>query len=258
MKLYVKYLSILLRSQMQYKSSFVLTLIGQFLVSFTAFLGITFMFARFPSVEGFTFPEVLLCFSVVLTSFSLAECFFRGFDLFPTILSNGEFDRILVRPRNEIAQVLASRVDFSRLGRLLQALVMFAYAIPASGVAWTSVRILVLFFMLAGGLVVFSGLFILYAGLCFFTLEGLEFMNILTDGAREFGRYPFSVYGDGVLKFLTYGVPIALFQYYPLLYLLGKSNNALYVALPVIGMLFIVPCLLFWRFGISHYKSTGS
>lgn len=258
MKLYLKYASIILRSQMQYKASFIMSAIGQFLVSFTAFLGVYFMFSRFNSVSGFTFSEVLLCFAVILTSFSLAECFVRGFDTFSGIISNGEFDRIMVRPRNEILQVLASRIEFSRIGRLLQALVMFAYAIPASEVEWTFDKIVTLIFMLAGGFIVFSGLFIIYASLCFFTIEGLEFMNIFTDGGREFGRYPFSVYGEGVLKFLTYVIPLALFQYYPFLYLIGKSNTIYYMFLPLIGMLFIIPCLIFWRVGVRHYKSTGS
>ena len=135
---------------------------------------------------------------------------------------------------------------------------MFAYAIPSSRVDWTFDKILTLIFMLAGGLIVFSGLFIIYASLCFFTIEGLEFMNIFTDGGREFGRYPFSVYGEGVLKFLTYVIPLALFQYYPFLYLIGKSDNTYYMFLPLVGMLFIIPCLVFWRIGVRHYKSTGS
>ena len=50
-------------------------------------------------------------------------------------------------------------------------------------------------------------------------------MNVLTDGGREFGTYPYSIYGDGILKFLTYVIPLALFQYYPLLYLLDKKRT---------------------------------
>ena len=45
----------------------------------------------------------------------------------------------------------------------------------------------------------------------------------------ENGTYPYSIYGDGILKFLTYVIPLALFQYYPLLYLLGKKRTFLYV-----------------------------
>lgn len=258
MKLYLKYASIILRCQLQYKVSFLMSTIGQFLVAFSTFLSVYFMFNRFGSVNGFTYTEVLLCFAIMLTSFSLAECFVRGFDAFSGIISNGEFDRIMVRPRNEIFQVLASRIEFSRIGRLFQAIALFMYAIPKSGVLWSVDKIITLALMLLGGLFVFSGLFIIYATLCFFTTEGLEFMNIFTDGTREFGKYPLSIYGEGILKFLTYVVPVALFQYYPFLYLIGRTDNILYMLAPVAGIAFIVPCLIFWKIGVRHYKSTGS
>ena len=105
-KLYCRYISINLRSMMQYKTSFFLSMTGQFLVSFNVFLGIFFMFQRFSQVEDFTYRQVLLCYSLVLMEFSLAEMFARGFDAFSGMVRRGEFDRILVRPQGEILQVL--------------------------------------------------------------------------------------------------------------------------------------------------------
>ncbi|HAN20637.1 MAG: hypothetical protein A2Y15_06520 [Clostridiales bacterium GWF2_36_10] len=258
MKLYLKFFIIHLKSQMQYKTSFFLLFIGQFLTSFSVFLGVYFMFERFNNVEGFTFAEVLLCFSIVLMAFSIAECFARGFDTFTTIISNGEFDRIMVRPQNEILLVLASKIDLSRIGRFLQALIVLAYTIPASGISWSWDKILLLIIMVTSGSIIFSGLFVIYASICFYTTQGLEFMNIFTDGGREFGRYPFSIYGKEILRFFTFVIPLALFQYYPFLYLIEKSNNIFYFLFPLVGCIFILPCLLFWKTGVKHYKSTGS
>jgi len=256
--LYLKFFAMHLKSQMQYKVSFFLTTTGQFLVSFTAFLGISFMFSRFSDVEGFTYQQTLLCFAVVLMAFSLAEMLGRGFDVFPRMLGNGEFDRALVRPRSVIFQVLISKMDFSRIGRLFQALIMFCYALPRSGVLWTADKIFTLCLMVICGSLIFFALFIVYAAFSFFTVEGLEFMNVFTDGGREFGRYPFSIYGDGILKFLTYVIPLALFQYYPLLYLLDIEKNALYMFTPLFGLLFLLPAYAFFRIGLRRYKSTGS
>jgi ABC-2 type transport system permease protein len=258
MKLYLRYFSIHLRSAMQYKVSFFLVAVGQFLVSFNIFLGIYFMYQRFPKVKGFTFSEVLLCFSIVLIQFSLAECFVRGFDTFSSTISNGEFDRIMVRPRNEILQVLGSKIEFARLGRMLQAIIMFIYGVYKSDVVWTIDKILTVVFMIFGGTMVFTGIFVIYASLCFFTLEGLEFMNIFIDGAREFGRYPLSIYGKRLLQFCTFVIPYALMQYYPLLYLLDRNAKPWYIFLPLLASLFVLPCYLFWKFGVRHYKSTGS
>ncbi|HEX3075603.1 MAG TPA: ABC-2 family transporter protein, partial [Lachnospiraceae bacterium] len=88
-----------------------------------------------------------------MTSYSLAELFYRGFDLFPTIISNGEFDRVMVRPRSPILQVLGSKIEFTRIGRLLQSFVMFTYAIPASGINFGFDKIFLLAFMIFGGTV---------------------------------------------------------------------------------------------------------
>jgi ABC-2 type transport system permease protein len=258
MKLYLKYLGIHIRSIMQYKTSFLFTTLGQFLVSFNLFLGMMFMFQRFSAVEGFQYSECLMCFAIVLLAFSIAESFFRGFDTFASMIGNGEFDRILLRPKGLVFQVISSKLELTRIGRILQAIVMFVYAVYTSNIQWTIDKIMTVILMIVGGVVVFASLFLLYAALCFFTLEGLEVMNILTDGAREYGKYPVNVYGKNVLKICTYIVPFALFQYYPFLYLCGKSDKIYYMFLPILGCGFAVPCYLLWRLGVKHYKSTGS
>lgn len=256
--LYGHYVSINVKSMMQYKTSFFLTAAGQFFVSFNVLIGVYFMFQRFPSVKGFTYSEVLLCFSIMLLEFSLAEMYARGFDAFSGIVKSGSFDQVLVRPRSEILQVLGSKFELTRFGRMLQAVAMFIYAVGHCDVQWSPAKILTVVFMLIGGIAVFTGLFLIYATFCFFTLDGLEFMNIFTDGAREFGRYPIGVYGEKVLLFTTFLIPYALIQYYPLLFILERGAHRFYMFLPLLAVLFLVPCHLFWRFGVSRYQSSGS
>lgn len=258
MKLYLRYFSIHIKSIMQYKTSFLLTSIGQFLVSFNVFLGVYFMLHRFYKIKGYSFSEVLLCFSILLMGYTLAECFARGFDTFSSTISNGDFDRIMVRPRNVMLQVLGSKIEFTRVGRMLQAIVMFIYGIHNSKLDWNFAKIMTLIFMILGGTVLFTGIFIIYAAFCFFTIEGLEFMNIFIDGAREFGKYPVNIYGKRILQIATFIIPYALIQYYPLLYILDKNAKSWYMFLPLLAVLFIIPCYLFWKMGIKHYKSTGS
>ena len=258
MKLYFNLIILHLKSMMQYKASFFLTTFGQFIASFTSFFGLYFIFSRVSAVDDFTYGQVILCFAVVMASFSLGEMLGAGFAVFPRMLGNGEFDRALVRPRSIILQVLVPKTDFTRLGILAQAVIVLCYAIPNSGIVWTSDKILTLCLMILCGSALFFGLFLVYAACSFFTVEGLEFLHILTYGARQFGRYPFSVYGDGILKFLTYVIPLALFQYYPLLYLLGREQSTFFMLTPLLGSLFLIPCFAFFRFGLSRYKSTGS
>lgn len=256
--LYRHYVSMNVRSVMQYKTSFLLSVTGQFLVSFNVFLGIFFMFQRFSKVDGFSYSEVLLCYGIVLLEFSLAEMFARGFDEFSGMVRKAEFDRILVRPRNEILQVLGSKFELTRIGRMLQAVVMFGYGIWKSEVSWNFSRVVTVLFMLMGGTAVFTGLFLIYAALCFFTLDGLEFMNVFTDGAREYGKYPVGIYGEKLLLFSTFVIPYALVQYYPLLYVLGRRPEKILIFLPLFACAFLLPALLLWKYGVRHYKSSGS
>lgn len=258
MKLYSKYLAMHLKSHMQYKTSLFFSSMGQFLMAFSTFLGIHFLFDRFDSVGGFGYEEVLICFAIILVAYTLGEVIGRGFDRFPEMLGNGGFDRVLVRPRSVIFQVLSSQINTARTAILIQAVGMLIYAIPRSGIIWTYDNILVMCLMIICGTILFFSFFLLYGAVAFFTVEGLEFMNILTSGAREHGRLPYGIYGDGVLRFLTFVIPLALVQYYPLLYLTRREESILYAIMPIFATVFLLPCYLMFRFGMSKYKSTGS
>ena len=256
--LYFNYIIMNLKSQMQYRLSFFLSTLGQFITAFTAFFGLYFIFSKVNAVDNYTYQQVLICFAVVMTAFSLGELLGGGLAVFPRLLGNGEFDRALVRPRSIILQILMPNMDFTRIGLLIQAIIVLCYAIPTSGIRWTTDKILTLCLMLICGGAIFFGLFLLKATCSFFTIESLDFLNIFTYGARQFGRYPFSVYGSGVLKFLTFVIPLALFQYYPLLYLLDREQNMIFMFMPMISLLFLIPCFALFRFGLSRYQSIGS
>ena len=209
-------------------------------------------------MKGYTYEEVILCFGIMLLEFSIAEMVVRGFDQFSSMVKMGEFDRVLVRPRSSVLQVLGSKFELSRLGKILQGVVVFVYAIRAADVSWNGWKIATVIFMIVGGVSLFSGLFMIYAALCFFTLEGLEFMNVFTDGGREFGRYPIGIYGKRILQFCTFVVPYALVQFYPAMYVMGREDGTGYVFLPLLACLFLLPCYVLWRVGVRHYQSAGS
>lgn len=106
MKLYFKYFSMQVKSMLEYKKTFILSSLSQFATSIFSFLSIIFLFDKFGNIDGYAFEDILICFVMSFLGFSVAECFFRGFDHFDRIIGNGQFDRMLVRPRNLILQVL--------------------------------------------------------------------------------------------------------------------------------------------------------
>ncbi|TMV50361.1 hypothetical protein FE783_11230 [Paenibacillus mesophilus] len=258
--LYFKYLLILFKSQMQYRTSFWLLSIGQFFIPFSVFAGLYFLFERFGQIQGWSFSEVALSFGVIHMAFAISECFARGFDAFSSLVAGGDFDRLLVRPRSTVVQVMGSKFEFTRFGRLAQSLIVLLWAISSLPIEWTALKIVTLLLMIASGVFIFTGIFMLAATLCFWTIQGLEVANIFTDGGREMAQYPLNIYQEWVTRFFTFVIPFGCVNYLPLLYLLGKTDGSgvLYMLAPVAGILFILPCLLVWHLGVKHYRSTGS
>lgn len=258
MKFYRSLFLINLKAQMQYKLSLFMTSFGQFLTAFATYFSLDFVLRQVNAVDRFTYGQTALCFAVIMVAFSLGEAVGGGLAVFPRMVNQGEFDRILTRPRNPVLQIIVPNFDFTRVGLFLQGLLVLALAIPVSGIVWTPLRVLTLVLMLLCGSVLFFCLFLFKASFCFFTMNSLDFLNIFTYGARQFGRYPFSVYGKTILYLLTFVIPLALVQYWPLLYLIGEKTGPLYVLTPLLSLLFILPCWALFRFGIRHYKSAGS
>ncbi len=257
MRLYFKFFSIHFRSAMTYRSSFFLSCLGHLLITANVFLSVVFLMDRFESVGGYTLPQLSLCYAVILAGTSLAECFARGIDAFGRILSQAQFDRIMLRPRPLLSQVLCQDMKPTMFARVLQAAVMLGWAIGSGAVVWTPVKAIVLALMILCGAGVFFGVYLVNACVTFFTLEHIEALNIFMDGPREYGKYPFGIYGKPVLIILTFLVPLALVQHWPLQYLFDRGP-AWYGLLPIVSLVFLIPCGLLWRLGVRHYRSTGS
>jgi ABC-2 type transport system permease protein len=260
MELYFKYIKLLLKSQLQYRASFILTVFTQFLTPFTAFAGIYMLFQRFGSIDGWSADEIFLCFAVIGAGFSISTCVARGFDSFDGMIKKGEFDRVLVRPRSTIIQVLGSRFDIKRVGHLLQAVTILFVAVAGVKIEWKAVEILTLINMIIGGTCIFTGVYMLQAVFAFWTVEGLEAVNILTHGVKEYASYPLNILPKWFTRFFTFVIPFGCVNYLPLQSLLGRTDGSrlFYMLLPLVGVAFIVPCLFAWKVGVRHYRSTGS
>jgi len=261
LKIYLHYVSLSLRGQMQYKASFIMMSVGHFLVTIIDFLGIWILFERFSSLKSWTLTEVALFYGMVSISFALAEAWPRGFDTFHNLVRTGDFDRVLLRPRSAFLQIIGQEFQLMRIGRLIQGLIILIWATRTLDITWTFFKLLLLFSSIFGGMFIFSGLFILQATMSFWSIQSLEIMNMLTYGGVETLQYPLSIYKTWFRNFFTYVIPLAFINYIPALNIMGKGNGTMnilsWLSAPF-GLLFFLLCIQFWHFGIRHYRSTGS
>ena len=258
LKLYVKYAAICTQSIMQYKLSFCLMILGRFMIAFCELIAIRFLFSGFTQIKGYTYGDVLLCFSVIQMSFTFAELFGNGFKVFSGMVRGGEFDRMMLRPCSLILQVIGTRFEIGRTGPLLTALITLVLGIRHSQITWNLMTVFTMAAMIIGGTLLFIGLFMMEASFCFFSIEDTSLINVLTYGAKSHGRYPIDIYGKGILRFCTYVIPYTLIQYYPLQCLLGKTRNWYLAFCPFGIIVFLLICYFLWRFGVKHYQSCGA
>ena len=258
MKIYFDYLKLHLKSILEYKLSFILSLCSQIFVFFTYYFLIIALFQKFSNLQGYNIYEILLTFSIIHFGFSMNETFARGIDQFDGLIIDGSFDRLLLRPRNILLQVVGYQIDYTKLARVIQSIVIMIISLIKLEIEWSILKVITLILMLLSSIAIFFGLFLLAASYCFLTIQGLEVRNVFTDGGKNVAQYPIGIFNKYFVKIFTYIIPYALVNYYPLMYFVGKVDNIYYAFLPLIVFIYIIPCFLIFNKGSKKYLSTGS
>ena len=260
---YGRFLEISIRSQMQYRLSFVMLSLGHLVSTGIEFIGILVLFDRFGSLRDWQLAEVAFMYGVVNIAFSISDAATRGFDMFGTMVKSGDFDRLLTRPRSTALQLAGQKLTLRRVGRFAQGLVILIWASTMLDIDWTLARTALLVFAVLGGAALFAGLIVMQATLAFWTTETLELMNTVTYGGVETTQFPVSIYRPWFRDIFIYVVPLATVSYFPTLAILERSDplgsSVLFQYIsPLIGFVFLAVTLRIWQFGVRHYRSTGS
>lgn len=258
MKLYFKYMKLHFKSDMQYKMSFLMSFVSQFFVFFSYYYTILCLFDKFSNLKGFSVYDVLMTFAIIQFGFSFCEAFFRGVDQFDGLIVDGGFDRLLLRPQNILLQVFGQEISFVKFSRLFQSIIILIIAAFNIDVVWSIPKVITVILMLISSVLVFLAIFILAASYCFLTVKGLEVRNVFTDGGKHMAQYPIGIFKKGLVFFFTFIIPFGFVNYYPLLYLIGRVNNPLYMLSPLITLLYLIPAIMTFYRGVKKYSSVGS
>jgi ABC-2 type transport system permease protein len=257
-RLYLHYLALGLRAQLQYRASLVMQIAGMVVVTGVEFLALLALFARFGSIRGWTLPEAALLYGMVEVSYAFSSLLGRGLDSFSRMVVAGDFDRLLLRPRSTLLQLAGEKIALRPIGRFIQAALVLGWAAHALQVHWTVAKVMLLLAALAGGTCLFLGLLVVQATICFWSVEPLEVMHAFTDGGVETGHYPLSIYRPWFRRFFTFVVPLGCVGYLPALAILGRDAGWACWLSPLGGVAFLAAAAQLWRVGVRRYVSTGS
>lgn len=263
--IYRRLIRVQIRAQLQYRVPFMLDLLATTAITTLTFGSLVLILQRFKNIGGWTLSEIALLYCMVETAFGVMDMLFSGFDppFFGRQVRLGSFDQLLLRPLGITLQVMGSRFIIRRLGRIVQGFLILGAALAWADIRWTAVKIVYLPLVLASMVCFFGGLFIIGSTITFWTLQSIEVVNIFTYGGSEMMSYPMHIYQDWMRRFFTFVVPAIFLNYYPTLFLLDRADPlnlpsfAPFLA-PVVGLSVLMVALIFWRFGVRYYQSTGS
>ncbi|SES36092.1 ABC-2 type transport system permease protein [Lentzea xinjiangensis] len=248
-----------LRAAVQYRGDFWIGIVGAVLTQASALVFLVSYFSQVELLGGWTAWEVLILGGIAVTGHSLTELFADGMWTLRAAVSDGSFDRVLVRPLSPALQQTASLASIHGLGGLGSGLAMLIAGLVNSSAAtsWWSVPVIVLAVLCGGVLSVCLGL--IGNSIVFWEPAAQSAVPMVVMSMRDLARFPLNVYNAGIRVVLTYVLPYALVTYVPTSAVLHKPGSHGWWALsPVIaaaaGFGFAA---LVWRTGIRRYEGAG-
>jgi len=252
-----------IRSSMTYRASFVITVVGNLLVTGLDFATILLMFSRVDSLGGWSLPEVAFLYGLSATAFGISDLVLGSMDVLGTRIRDGSFDTLLVRPAPVLAQIGADRFALRRLGRITQGGLVLGYALTAVDVNWTFGKLLLVPVMLVCGAAIFGALFVAGAAFQIVAQDAAEVQNAFTYGGNTLLSYPPVVFGKDFVRGVTFMLPLAFVNWVPASYVLGRPYPldlppGAEFASPLVALVCCALAGLAWRAGLRSYRSTGS
>ena len=251
------------RSEAQYPLSLAAHFMAQMLILCLDLMVIWVLFLRVHALGEWNRGQVIMLYGVSGTAFGIGDLLVSAVERTTDHVRLGTFDRFLLRPAGTLLQLLASEFELRRSGRLIQPLVVLVVAIATVPIRWTPAHVVLLVWMIIGGALIFSGVWVATAAAAFWLPSTQEFANAFTYGGSYATQYPISIMGEWMRRLLLTAVPLAFVAYVPCLELLDAPNPLdiprwLSYAAPLVA----IPVLLFarfvWRAGNRRYRSTGS
>ncbi|TDO35653.1 ABC-2 type transport system permease protein [Kribbella sp. VKM Ac-2527] len=252
-----------IRSSLAYPASFALMLLGSALVTGLDFVAVLLMFSHIETFGGFTLAEMGLLYGTASMTLGLADLVIGSIDRIGQRIRTGELDVWLIRPVSAFLQAAADNFALRRLGRPLQAGLVLVISVAALEIDWTVAKVLLLAVSLISGSVIFAAIFVLGGAFQFVSIDSAELANSFTYGGQQLTQYPLAIFGKDIVRAVTFVVPLAFVNYYPVLQVLGKPAplglpSWIGLLAPAVAVVMVALASLAWQAGLRRYRSTGS
>ena len=265
LNLYFRLIAARIRSQMQYRASFLLDAVSACFLNAVDLIAIAAALARFGTVGGWTFGEIAFLYGLSDSAFATMDMIFSGFDpgYFGQQMRKGQFDQFLLRPVSLTLQMFSAEFIMRRVGRIAQGLLALGLGLSLAHIDWTLAKLVYLPIVWVSAVAFYGALFVIGATVCFWTTESIEIINVFTYGGTAMMSYPLHIYQSWMQRVFTFVIPTALIIYYPALFFFGKTDPTglapmVQFVAPVAGFGMLLISFWVWGIGVRHYQGTGT
>lgn len=248
------------RAAMVYKTSFMLSVLFNSIISIADFMVILAILYRFREIGDWGTAQIGVLYGIATASVGLYRTFGCELHRFQSYIINGEYDGVLLRPWPSMLVLLSRQVELFRLGGVLQGYT--ALVISLTYLATIKPLSLALYIYLLVLPIISSSIYfaigIAVSAVAFWTGRIRELQTVAIYGPSYAAAYPISIYPKWLQWFLTV-LPVSFVSYIPVRYALGLGGIVWHLCTPVfIGLLALYASLALWRAGERAYHSTGS
>ena len=251
-----------IRSQLAYRSSFVMNCATSFLLGIVEFAEIYVLLHNVPVLGGLDLQQAALVFALGNIGFSLADLVFGQLDTIPTYLRLGQLEAFLVRPMPLLAQLITSDFQLRRAGRSVVGVVILVVVLATMEVDWTPASIYLLAVTPVVGAAIYGAMFAIAGGVQFWVIDGAEVTSSFVYGGSYAGQLPGSVLLTPLRVLFTFVVPATVTAYLPALLIMDLQGPPLLPAwlgwyAPLFAVWVWVLAWLAWRSGIRRFTGAG-
>ncbi len=247
-----------LKSQAGYKFNFILDIFSSGIIFFSDFLIIAVILTNFKSLGGWTLHEVAILISIIDSGWAIYRTFGEGLERMQELLQTGRFDTLLIRPISTLKHLMIHAVQFRRLGILVQAIIVGSWGIINSGVFSLPFIILYIFLVILAGILILE-INIVLAAVAFWTLKNDDLLVLTVYATKTAASYPLNIFNPFLKNILTFVIPLGTITYFPISFVLGKTDNITALLAPFLSVVLMIPvCSILWKTGLKKYTGTGS
>ncbi|MCC6132932.1 MAG: ABC-2 family transporter protein [Acidobacteria bacterium] len=252
------YFSQYAKARLEHRVDFFTSVFASFAGTAASFSVVLLLFSRFPHLGGWTFPEIVFLYGFSLVPFGLFNVVSPNlYEFSGRYLTEGRFDRILLRPVSPLFQILFESFRLESLQEVVTGTLAVVWAVRRlPDVSMAGLWLLPLWAVF--GAVIYVSIFAILTALGFWIEDRIGIAPPVFN-LMSFGRYPLTIYDLKVRVLLSSVIPFAFASFYPTVLALRKAEFIPFFAVvPFVSAASLLLAVFLWRVGVQKYGSTGS